>query len=82
MSQWISRQSQTVANRQELLDAVASAETKFQGKEVPCPEHWGGYSLKPVGFEFWRGEEFRLHDRFQFRREEPSQGWTAQRLSP
>ena len=83
ISQWISNQSQPIESRQILLDAVFQAEQQFENQEVPCPEHWGGYALTPKGFEFWRGEEFRLHDRFQFTRtHQGATEWLAERLSP
>ena len=37
--------------------------TKFVNGEVPFPDFWGGYIIKPLRIEFWQGED-RLHDRF------------------
>ena len=34
------------------------------------PEHWGGYKLIPNLMEFWQGRENRLHDRFEYIRNE------------
>ena len=48
--------------------------------EVPLPEHWGGYLLRPRRIEFWQGRRSRLHDRVAFLRAE--EGWTILRLSP
>ncbi|OEL13033.1 Pyridoxine/pyridoxamine 5'-phosphate oxidase 1, chloroplastic [Dichanthelium oligosanthes] len=30
---------------------------------IPKPEYWGGYRLTPRFFEFWQGQQSRLHDR-------------------
>ena len=32
--------------------------------DVPRPDHWGGYLLRPSTVEFWQGQVGRLHDRF------------------
>ena len=41
-------------------------EKEFEGKEIPRPEFWGGYIVKPVEMEFWQGRPNRLHDRIRF----------------
>jgi pyridoxamine 5'-phosphate oxidase len=48
--------------------------------EVPLPPHWGGFRLAPETFEFWKGREHRLHDRFRFTR--TGDGWRLERLWP
>ena len=49
----------------ELKDAYAAAEERFAGRDVPCPEHWGGYLVRPVEIEFWQGQPSRMHDRLR-----------------
>jgi pyridoxamine 5'-phosphate oxidase len=80
LSQYISHQSQPVASREVLEKAWQDAERKFHGKEIPCPEHWGGYLLRPKTIEFWVGQPGRLHDRHVF--EKLAGSWTYGRLSP
>lgn len=63
---WASMQSQPMASRAEFLARVASFEKKFEGREVPRPEHWSGFRVKPRRIEFWYGREFRLHERVCF----------------
>jgi pyridoxamine 5'-phosphate oxidase len=77
---WASEQSRPVASRQELDRAFQAAAERFTGEEVPLPPHWGGYRLSPDGFEFWKGREHRLHDRFRYTRE--GDGWSIERLYP
>jgi pyridoxamine 5'-phosphate oxidase len=73
-------QSRPLASREELLARAASFEAQFRGKDVPRPDDWKGYRLKPVTWEFWRAGEFRLHDRVRFIRS--GKGWSRQRLNP
>lgn len=77
---WASAQSSEIPSRDFLLAEVAALEKKYQGKDVPCPPNWGGYRLIPDTFEFWIGQESRLHERYLFKRSES--GWTQALLSP
>lgn len=63
---WASQQSRPMASREEFLERVAHFEKKFEGQEVPRPDHWSGYRVKPRRVEFWYGREFRLHERVCF----------------
>jgi pyridoxamine 5'-phosphate oxidase len=76
---WASRQSEVVASREALEEALASAEARFPG-EVPLPEYWGGYRVVPESMEFWQGRPNRLHDRIRYRR--VASVWVRERLSP
>ena len=63
---WASRQSEHLASRQALLDAVAGYEARFDGQEVPRPDHWSGYRIIPERVEFWIGDPDRLNRREQY----------------
>ena len=77
---WASPQSQVVASRSVLDDAVAAAERRFADGEIPAPPNWGGYLLTPTSVEFWQGRTGRLHDRIRFRRD--GESWVRERLAP
>ena len=77
---WVSEQSSVIENRSVLEDGMAELETRFEGKEIPLPDFWGGYLLRPVTIEFWQGGPGRVHDRLEYRKDKD--GWKIVRLSP
>ncbi len=82
---WASRQSTTIASRAELDERFAELAKRWPpGTQVPTPDFWGGYRLRPDIVEFWQGRESRLHDRLRYHRAEPGDtvGWVIERLAP
>lgn len=77
---WASKQSGRLANRQELEASVAVITKRFEGREIPCPPHWGGFRVLPERFEFWQGRASRLHDRICYTL--TGDAWVIERLSP
>jgi pyridoxamine 5'-phosphate oxidase len=75
-----SRQGRVLGGREELDAEVALLEREHAGSDVPRPEHWGGYRLRPEVYEFWQHRESRLHDRLRYRRD--GGHWLLERLSP
>jgi pyridoxamine 5'-phosphate oxidase len=75
-----SRQGRVLANRAQLDEAVADLASEHEGRDVPRPEHWGGYRLRPEAYEFWQHRDDRLHDRLRYRRDDD--GWLLERLAP
>jgi len=81
---WISHQSSVISNRKLLESKLQELKAKFAGGEIPLPDFWGGYRIKPYRMEFWQGGANRLHDRIEYRQtDDHSNGqWQRQRLSP
>jgi pyridoxamine 5'-phosphate oxidase len=78
---WASRQSTVLASRAELEERYTDLERRWpEGTEVPMPDFWGGYRLRPERMEFWQGRLSRLHDRFRYTRQGSS--WDVRRLAP
>ncbi|MDF3820297.1 pyridoxamine 5'-phosphate oxidase [Leptospira sp. 96542] len=75
-----SNQSAILNSREEIESKMKNLTKLWEGQNIPKPENWGGYVLKPNLIEFWQGRVGRLHDRIQF---ELKNGiWKKQRLSP
>jgi pyridoxamine 5'-phosphate oxidase len=78
---WASPQSRPLADRAELDARLGEVRERFDGVEdVPRPEFWGGFLLRPATIEFWQGQQARLHDRFLYTRE--GSDWHTERLAP
>ncbi|MGY9046846.1 pyridoxamine 5'-phosphate oxidase [Puniceibacterium antarcticum] len=78
---WASRQSQPLSGRGTLMAEVAKV-TALKGTNPDRPSFWGGFRLVPLEIEFWADGDFRLHDRFVWRRQSTAQAWQVTRLSP
>lgn len=79
ISAWVSNQSKKIKSREELEIKVKEFMEKYPD-EVPMPNHWGGYLVKPSSIEFWQGRPSRLHDRIRYTKDE--QSWIIERISP
>ena len=77
----VSNQSEVISSRTVLEDKLKQLEKDFQGKEIPRPDFWGGFIVKPVEVEFWQGRPNRLHDRIRYKLQEDF-SWIIERLSP
>ena len=80
LSALASRQSRVVSSRGALERTVRELDAKYPG-DVPLPDDWGGYALRPREIEFWESREDRLHDRLRYKRRKTG-GWRIERLSP
>ncbi len=78
---WASRQSRPLSSRTALMAEVAKI-TALKGTNPDRPPFWGGYRIDPVEIEFWADGDFRLHDRFVWRRKPGQDDWIVERLNP
>lgn len=87
---WASDQSKPIGSRAELEALFAEYKAKFthqgQEQEIPAPDFWGGFRVKPLEFQFWQGGASRLHDRFQYlpreNTDDDKNAWLVSRLAP
>jgi len=79
---WASKQSSVLKSRKELLDNLESFKKKYNDKKnVPRPDHWSGWNLKPSSIEFWLDGDNRIHERLKYTLNETN-FWTKSLLSP
>lgn len=80
---WASPQSQKITDRNILDDKKAALESEYKNADkLPCPEHWGGYLVRPQYFEFWQGRSNRLHDRIIYELNSENNIWEMGRIAP
>ena len=77
---WASLQSTKLNDSNDLAERFKYYENKFKNKEIPYPEFWGGYIIKPLSVEFWQGRSSRMHDRILYKKE--SKNWSICKLYP
>ena len=77
---WASVQGAVLSDRSELEERVKEIDEQFPD-DIPRPEFWGGYRLRPDAVELWQGRPDRLHDREHFLLQ-PDGSWRTERLSP
>ena len=78
---WASNQSEVVSSKEILTANLEKLEKEFKNKEIPRPDHWGGYIIKPNSMEFWQGRPNRMHDRIRYSLQEDF-SWKTDRLAP
>ena len=86
-----SAQSRPVPDRATLVAAYQECAERFPDTgspdDVPVPEGWGGYRIRPDRVELWAGRPSRLHDRLVWERVGPGdlatpEAWRRGRLAP
>jgi pyridoxamine 5'-phosphate oxidase len=70
-----------ILGRDVLEQRARELESSYCDREIDCPEHWGGYRVKPERIEFWKSRVGRLHDRILYELQ-PDGSWTISRLAP
>ena len=77
-----SKQSQPLPDKAVYEKRIKELEKQYDGIDnIPCPEHWNGYRVKPTSIELWVEGQFRTHDRFVFKSNDSGE-WIAERLYP
>ena len=76
----VSDQSKVISDRSIMEAKLEALEIEYAEKDVPRPEHWGGYVVKPQCIEFWQGRPNRLHDRIRCLLQ--GNFWNIERLAP
>ena len=78
---YVSKQGQKLKSKNELIESFNQCLESFEGKNIPTPNHWTGYSVIPHEIEFFIYGEHRLNDRFLFEKKE-SESWEISRIAP
>ena len=64
---WASDQSKAMNKREEFLKKIDEFKKKYkEEKNLPRPKHWTGWCLNPSSFEFWLGDQYRIHERLKY----------------
>ena len=77
-----SDQSRPLAARQDLVEKVDALTARFGQGDIPRPDYWSGFRVRPLQIEFWKDGAFRLHDRVLFDRPGHDAPWSRTRLYP
>lgn len=77
----VSNQSEIIPNRNFLEQKLQNLEKLYENQEIPKPDFWGGFIVKPISVEFWQGRPNRLHDRIRYELQDDT-SWYIDRLSP
>ena len=79
---WASNQSSILKNRDELINSLEFFKKKYNDKDnVPRPDHWSGWNLRPSSIEFWLDGNNRIHERLKYYLDE-NNNWVKKLLSP
>jgi pyridoxamine 5'-phosphate oxidase len=79
---WASKQSSILKSRNELLNNLENFKKKYSDKDnVPRPDHWSGWNLKPSSIEFWLDGDNRIHERLKYTLDN-NNNWEKSLLSP
>ena len=76
----VSMQSSPIEDKGALLKKLDEAHLKYDGREIPLPDHWGGMLFVPYEFEFFLYGDHRLNDRFLYTKKTGQ--WVITRLQP
>ena len=79
---WASKQSSVLKSRDDLYKSLEKFKKKYIDKDdVPRPNHWSGWNLKPSSIEFWLDGDNRIHERLKYTLNDNGD-WIKNLLSP
>ena len=79
---WASNQSSVLNNIDELYKSIEDYKKKYPDENnVPRPDYWSGWNLKPTSIEFWLDGKDRIHQRLKYTKKE-DQSWEKFLLNP
>ena len=79
---WASNQSSVLNNRDELYKSIEDYKKKYPDENnVPRPDYWSGWNLRPNSIEFWLDGKDRIHQRLKYTKKE-DQSWDKFLLNP
>lgn len=73
-------QGKTINDTSLLAKAYRDVKQQFDGKSIPRPDNWGGFSILPLRIEFLEFKSTRFHERTLFERTHT--GWISTSLQP
>ena len=75
-----SNQGETIEDPDVLQEVLKNVEKEFEGRDIPRPENWGGFCVKPIRIEFLFFSYDRLHRRTLYTKTQD--GWDITCLQP
>ena len=75
-----SNQGETIEDPDVLQEVLKNVEKEFEGRDIPRPENWGGFCVKPIRIEFLFFSDDRLHRRTLYTKTQD--GWDITCLQP
>ena len=76
----VSEQSKPLEQPEALEERLHKARAQYEDQEVPRPQNWGGYCVRPMRLEFLKFKANRLHERTLFTCD--ADRWSKQLLQP
>jgi len=77
---FVSKQSSPLNNLKELKTRYNSVLIDFKEKDIPRPQNWKGFKIKPLQMEFLEFKDSRFHNRVHYTQKEDI--WEVHQLQP